>query len=266
MMEVQFPEKNSRLRSPVPNPTDEISWQNSMTDNPHTLNLPSDSEAFRSVPHDAEEFGTIPNHAESFRTLRNAVERQQNHTLTVREVARLFETAGVARTERSIINWCQPNRTGAVRLDCYFDPNDRKYFITPQSVELAIAEEKAKAAKLRPEISESAGNIPNTPESRPSATPPTNNSEDESGRVKTLEQEVMDLKIVNRGKDYYIEQLREEREGLLGQLISSSHKVGELETRLLQLRDPNHDTAPELATVSSELSEIQRGAGHLNNY
>jgi hypothetical protein len=59
----------------------------------------------------------------------------------------MFEDAGVARTERSITNWCQLNAQGIARLDAYYDPNERKYFITPQSVELAIAEEKAKAAR-----------------------------------------------------------------------------------------------------------------------
>ena len=85
----------------------------------------SDAEEFRKLPNDAEDFGTIPQTAE----------RKENHTMTVRESARLFESAGVARTERSIINWCQPNRQGIARLDSYFDPNERKYYITPQSVE-----------------------------------------------------------------------------------------------------------------------------------
>jgi len=81
--------------------------------------------------------------------------------LTVREVARLFEAAGVARIERSIVNWCQPNRQGIPRLDSYYDPNERKYFITPQSVEAAIAEEKAKAAaKTPPKPSESFRTVP----------------------------------------------------------------------------------------------------------
>ena len=56
--------------------------------------------------------------------------------MTVREVARLFEAAGVARTERSITNWCQPNKMGVARLENYFDPNERKYFISPKSAEL----------------------------------------------------------------------------------------------------------------------------------
>jgi hypothetical protein len=44
-------------------------------------------------------------------------ERKENHTLTVRETARMFDSAGAARTERSIINWCQPNRQGITRAD-----------------------------------------------------------------------------------------------------------------------------------------------------
>jgi hypothetical protein len=98
---------------------------------------------------------------ESFRNVPQASERKENHTLTVREVARLFEAAGVARSERSIVNWCQPNRQGIPRLYSYYDPHERKYFITPQSAEAAIAEEKAKAAaKTPPEPSESFRTVP----------------------------------------------------------------------------------------------------------
>ena len=46
-------------------------------------------------------------------------------------------------------------------MDSYYDPNERKYFITPQSAEAAIAEEKAKAAaKTPPELSESFRTVP----------------------------------------------------------------------------------------------------------
>jgi hypothetical protein len=111
----------------------------------------NDAATFGNVPNDAESFGKVPHVSESFRNLPQGSERKENHTLTVREVARLFEAAGVARSERSIVNWCQPNRQGIPRLDSYYDPNERKYFITPQSVEAAIAEEKAKAAAKTPQ-------------------------------------------------------------------------------------------------------------------
>src|SRR5579862_9607393 len=81
--------------------------------------MPNSSEHFGAVPNRAEGFGKVPHSAEPFRTLPKASVRSENHTLTVREVARLFEAAGVARTERSIINWCQPNKMGVARLDYY---------------------------------------------------------------------------------------------------------------------------------------------------
>src|SRR6267378_2623735 len=106
-----------------------------------------DPEPFENLPNVSESFGTIRNDAEGFGNVPKSSERKQSHTLTVREATRMFEEAGVPRTERSIINWCQPNRTGVARLDSYFDPNEHKYFITPQSVTLAIREEQAKASK-----------------------------------------------------------------------------------------------------------------------
>jgi hypothetical protein len=187
-------------------------------------------------------FGKVPNAAEGFRNLRNDSERKENHTLTVREVARLFETAGVARTERSIINWCQPNKMGVPRLDCYFDPNERRYFISLQSVELAIKEEQARAAKT-PQSSEP---VRNTPKPSGSGTDDETSSRDrnENAGVKTLEREIRDLKITNQAKDYYIDRLEKERENFVEKLMTSSHRVGELEAKLLQLEAPlNSDSA-----------------------
>jgi hypothetical protein len=60
-----------------------------------------DSATFGNVPHDAASYGKVPHDSESFRTIPQAAERKENHTLTVREAARLFETAGVARSERN---------------------------------------------------------------------------------------------------------------------------------------------------------------------
>ncbi|MGH7993065.1 MAG: hypothetical protein ACREDQ_06090, partial [Limisphaerales bacterium] len=75
-------------------------------------NLRNDSERFGKVPNGSESFGTVRNDAEGFRIIPKVSERKENHTLTVHEAAQLFEAAGVARTERSIVNWCQPNRHG----------------------------------------------------------------------------------------------------------------------------------------------------------
>jgi len=172
------------------------------------------------VPNDAEEFGKVP----------QVAERKENHTLTVRESARIFEVAGVARTERSIINWCQPNRQGIARLDSYFDPNERKYYITPQSVEAVIQEEIQRVNK---------SSEPST--SEPFGTPvahvkhPGNTSVADEKRLKELEREIFDLQIANRGKDYLIDQLKGERTSFFNELLSANRTVGQLETRLNQL-------------------------------
>jgi hypothetical protein len=203
-------------------------------------NVPKDAESFRTMPKGSEAFGRVRNDSEGFRTVPKHSERKDNHSLTVREAARLFEAAGVARTERSIVNWCQPNRQGICRLDCYFDPNERKYYITPKSVETAIAEEKARASKIN-QSSESVG-----PVSKSSEMPPKNVKSDvepDDERTKELERENLDLKIANRGKDFLIEQMQKERNGFFDQLLTATRKVGELETRLLQLGPPQDSTA-----------------------
>ncbi len=96
----------------------------------------------------SERFGNVrktkSTPAEGFGTIPYVSERTADHILTVREVAKKFENEGVPRTERSIINWCQPNPQGVPRLDNFFDTNERKYFITPNSVDRVIAEEQNK--------------------------------------------------------------------------------------------------------------------------
>jgi hypothetical protein len=203
----QLPE----LPAPVP--------QNTET----SFDIPQVSADFRKIPKDAESFGTIP----------QAAERRENHTLTVRETARMFEAAGVARTERSVINWCQPNRQGIARLDGYYDPNERKYYITPQSVETAIQEEIQRA---KPSPAVSGAEAFGSPVELVKHPPATSSAKvmDEK-KLQELEREIMDLKIANRGKDYLIDLLKSERSGFIEKLLSSNRTVGQLETKLLRL-------------------------------
>jgi hypothetical protein len=62
------------------------------------------------------------------------------------------------------------------------------------------------------------------------------NAEDQ--KVKEQEREIMDLKIANRGKDMFIDQLKNERAGFFDQLLSANRTVGQLETKLHQLNAP----------------------------
>ena len=200
------------------------------------------SGSFGNVPNAAESFGTFPNAAEDFRTLPQIAERKESHTLTVREVARMFESAGVARTERSIINWCQPNKLGVSRLDAYFDPNERRYFITPQSVELAIKEEQAKTTRGA-DTAESNGTIPNAAERHPADRSPA--SEDARKEIEELKHEVMNLTITDHVKGQVIKQYEkdrsefaQERKEYIEQLMTFNRRIGELETQVLQLAAP----------------------------
>ncbi|MEI7534625.1 MAG: hypothetical protein WCK57_09670 [Verrucomicrobiae bacterium] len=191
------------------------------------------AESTTAVPQAAAEFRTVPNDAEDFGKVPQVAERKENHTLTVRETARMFETAGVARTERSIINWCQPNRQGITRLDSYYDPNERKYYITPQSVEAVIQEEIQRANKTTESSASESFGSPVTHGKHPGNAPATNEA-----RFEEMEREVLDLKIANRGKDIFIEQLKSERAGFFEKLLTANRTVGQLETRLNQLDGP----------------------------
>ena len=201
-------------------------------------------ESFGAVPHNAEgsiaipqasaEFRTVPNVAEDFGKVPQVAERKENHTLTVRETARMFEAAGVARTERSVINWCQPNRQGITRLDSYYDPNERKYYITPQSAEAVIQEEIQRAKKSsEPSDSESFGSPVAPVKHLEHPATSTDNV-----KVQELEREIRDLKITNRAKDMFIEQLKGERTGFFEKLLSANRTMGQLETKLHQLDVP----------------------------
>ena len=197
-------------------------------------NVPNASANVGNLPQASESFGTIPNASESFRTVRNISERTENHTITVREVARLFEQSGVPRTERSIINWCRINRQGVARLDAFFDENEGRYYITSQSVTRAIEEERAKqsAGGTTPVAPAAETEIP-----KQSETNSRRDAEDgrPSDRVRELERQNRDLEITTRAKDYYIEQLTKERGQFHEQLLGLSRHVGELETQLLRL-------------------------------
>lgn len=211
------------------------------------------TESFGSIPNASEEFGTLPQTSADFRTIPNNSERSEQHTLTVREVARRFEDAGVPRTERSIINWCQKNRQGVARLDAFFDTNERKYFITSQSVSLAIQEESAK----KPQVN---GNAEMPSRERPAAEEAMRASEEESHQgedVRDLRRKIIDLEITNRVKEQFVEILQQERERFTGErdsyvreLMTQSRRIGELETQVLQLGNGRTGGA-EIAPIDS---------------
>lgn len=221
--------------------------------------VPQDAETFGSIPQGSETLGILPHDAEAFRTIPKGAERTDQHTLTVREVARLFDQAGVPRTERSIVNWCQPNHQGIARLDAFFDTNERKYFITPQSATAAIREEQAKQAGGR--AAATPGN--EVPKGAERAAP----SAGEGDALETLRVKVRDLEITNRVKDQFIgmlekdrEKLASERENYVRELMGQSHRIGQLETRLLQIGAPadESESGPKFAEAFRSFPHLGR--------
>ena len=219
---------------------------------------------FGNVPQGSEDFGSLPNSSEVFGNVPNLSERNENHILTAREVTRMFEEAGVVRTERSIINWCHPDKHGVSRLDCFYDANERKYFVTPQSVERAIKEEQAKTTTgTLPNASETRQSVANDPVSDTHAREQVaRETAEDAKRERELAQEILDLKIMNKGKDYFIEQLKadrerftQEREQFVQQLVTQSQTIGELKTQLVQLEAPKRKESSRDGVRDAEFIE-----------
>ena len=184
--------------------------------------IPQPSVAFRTVPNLSEEFGKVP----------QVAERHENHTLTVRETARLFEAAGAARTERSIINWCQLNRQGIARLDSYYDPNERKYYITPQSVE-AVIQEEIQRSKKSGEATNSEG-FGSAVTHVKHSTSHDNRKTDGARKIEELERTVNDLKLSNQVKDLFIELLKNERAQVFDIILLANRPTSQLTAELNQ--------------------------------
>jgi hypothetical protein len=189
------------------------------------------TEPFRNVLQDSESFGTLPQK-----------EKTEKHTLTVRQATRLFENAGVARTDRSIVNWCNANKHGISRLDCYFEPNERKYFITKESIDRAIEEELAKAnltgqAEALPESNNDVPHASEKLKSFPHVAEPIDPKQAES--INALKKELFETQVLAKAKDYFIEQLQKDRENiekekrsLVRELVEKVERVGRLSEKL----------------------------------
>jgi len=175
-------------------------------------------------------------------------ERGPEHTLSVRETAHIFEKQGVPRTERAIIKWLNKNRHGisryqnsVARFDGFFDDVEYKWFLTLKSVEEVIKEEKQRGlprAEQRQEQAKPFGPRSAQEEPRTDQQPESRSAQD--GEIKELKAKNFDLQVLNKGKDYFIEQMKNERQAMLNTIGDLSKEVGTLETKLLL--EPPKDT------------------------
>jgi hypothetical protein len=177
--------------------------------------------------------------------------RREEHTLTSREALKLFEQVGLPRSQRSIERYCQDEK-----LDCFFESDEQRYYVTQASVERLVGQ--LKEIQARHAQSAVAEPIPTRSDDVRQASPSDEHQEKVSEgktkelqeKVSHLEKELMDEKILNKAKDYFIDQLKEdrqhfadERKDLITQLADNSRRIGELETKLLQLEAPKDKPA-----------------------
>lgn len=157
--------------------------------------------------------------------------------LIMEEAYVIFENQGERRSVRMIAEYCKNGE-----LVCFYDSDDKRWHITRESVDNKIRKIKdlnaRKAAIAPPPLSTSEHftedptpphrTTEEIPRKSESATPPPE-------EIKKLEQEIFDLKVLNKGKDYVIEQFREERKELFTRIETSSRRIGRLKSMLLQL-------------------------------
>lgn len=156
--------------------------------------------------------------------------------LSVDEAADLFHRAGVPRSARTIIRYCSQKHLECTKIET--ERNER-YLISKESVESRIEELKQILSISRvqtyPDMSR---HEPTSPDTSGHDVPDEKEKDALLQKITSLEKEKQDLQILNAGKDYLVQQYKEERIGLIEQMRADAHRVGELETKLLQLEAP----------------------------
>jgi hypothetical protein len=182
-------------------------------------------------------------------------------SLSVDAAAALFVQAHVARSPRTISRYCENGYLECTKIDT---ETYQKYLISPASVERRIQELQSIAV---------ASHVSTQPVmARHDAPRHDTSSHDEqfdeprqaSGetistqekRIKELEAENIDLKITNKGKDYFISELKEQNAALVDRVTKFSRYVGILKTKLLQLEAPKTYTSPIPQPQPAEFSEL----------
>jgi hypothetical protein len=206
--------------------------------------------------------------------------RTEAHTLTTREVMKMFEAAGIPRAQRSIERYCQQGD-----LDCLPDAIERRQYITQESVdtligqlkELAARHPKASEEQVRPTTDdmERRGATAATGESVKHGTPDKQGVQHARGeyeqriaeleaRAKELENEKFNLEIDKRARDQIVSMLREQMSQqtkvFSAELTQQSRRVGQLETEMRQLMPPRRDRRPtrdDLPNINDEAIEAE---------
>jgi hypothetical protein len=160
--------------------------------------------------------------------------------LTSNEVEAMFEHAGLPRTQRSIERYCKFDK-----LECQFDTDEMRWYITQKSAERLIGQ--IKEIQARHEKNEPVGlgpTVSDTPRQEATAEKREEKSEQKSSvgsneeEFRKLRARVRRLQIDAEVNKRYIERLELEREKDRDRMLSQSHQIGALETQLNQIEAP----------------------------
>ena len=204
----------------------------------------------------------IPVESETTLDLRNRT-RTPEHILVTSEVSQIFGEAQFPRSQRSIERYCHSGK-----LDAYFDPNTKHYWITRESVDRFIASLKkdqkisnSLSASRRvdggrtdgqpPSMSASDGQGQATvsdPGGQPTSDEASSDRDGASSGTKTeikklkaiiddKDSEIRDLKITNKVKDGFIAKMGEQFSGLMDRITNANKRVGELQNENSRLRE-----------------------------
>src|SRR5919108_5777771 len=123
---------------------------------------PTSSDPVRPSPTPSDDVGHRPTMSAT---------RTEAHTLTTREVMKIFEAAGIPRAQRSIERYCQQGD-----LDCLPDAIERRQYITRASVDTLIGQLKELAARHQKASAEQMSPTAGDDTERPAATTATSES------------------------------------------------------------------------------------------
>jgi len=189
---------------------------------------------------------------------------QSLYTLDVDQASSLFSQAGVSRSPRTIDRYCKAGHLTCMKIET---ERNEKYLITPESVAERIKELQQVMPSSHVETQrDMSGHVTTSPDmSRHDTTVDEITNEEKTEleeRIKELERENLDLKITNRGKDYFVDELKKEREffetvrqQMTQQLIAQSERVGELQVKLHQLEAPRQ-AVPKPAEQQNNVIDV----------
>jgi len=181
------------------------------------------------------------------------------HDLTIKAASALFSEFGVPRSPRSVQGFCKDGHIDCVRVK---GPNGDRYFVNEQSIrsyaiELKQIEEVGKlssdetAAQER-EPARTSAHLRDTaiPEGVASRVLNDVHAEQSADALKALREENLNLRIDNRAKEQFINQLVEDRNSLMQSVQNVNYRLGAADARVVQLETPRalaRDSAQERA-------------------